>query len=51
MYIPKTAYDRLTPLDKHKLAVGLENAPEALVGLLAGRNRGKRMVRVSADPA
>lgn len=30
---------------------GLENAPEALVGLLAGRNRGKRMVRVAADPA
>jgi NADPH-dependent curcumin reductase CurA len=30
---------------------GLENAPEALVGLLAGRNRGKRMVRVAPDPA
>jgi NADPH-dependent curcumin reductase CurA len=25
---------------------GLENAPEALIGLLAGRNRGKRMVKV-----
>jgi NADPH-dependent curcumin reductase CurA len=30
---------------------GLENAPQALTGLLAGNNRGKRMVRVAADPA
>lgn len=30
---------------------GLENAPQALIGLLAGDNRGKRMVRVGADPA
>jgi len=30
---------------------GLENAPRALVGLLAGENRGKRMVRVGPDPA
>jgi len=30
---------------------GLENAPQALIGLLAGDNRGKRMVRVSADPS
>lgn len=30
---------------------GLENAPSALIGLLAGRNRGKLMVRVSADPS
>lgn len=29
---------------------GLENAPQALIGLLAGDNKGKRMVRVSADP-
>ena len=29
---------------------GLENAPRALLGLLAGDNRGKRMVRVAADP-
>jgi hypothetical protein len=29
---------------------GLECAPGALVGLLAGRNRGKVMVRVSPDP-
>lgn len=29
---------------------GLENAPAALIGLLAGENRGKRMVRVGDDP-
>ena len=29
---------------------GLENAPHALIGLLHGDNRGKRMVRVGADP-
>lgn len=29
---------------------GLENAPQALIGLLAGDNKGKRMVRVAADP-
>lgn len=29
---------------------GLEQAPEGLVGLLAGRNRGKRMIRVAPDP-
>lgn len=29
---------------------GLENAPTALIGLLAGENRGKRMVRVAPDP-
>jgi len=25
---------------------GLENTPSALIGLLAGENRGKRMIRV-----
>lgn len=30
---------------------GLENAPEALIGLLHGNNRGKRMVRVAPDPS
>ncbi|MEM6373765.1 MAG: NADP-dependent oxidoreductase, partial [Pseudomonadota bacterium] len=30
---------------------GLEHAPAALVGLLNGDNRGKRMVRVGPDPA
>ena len=29
---------------------GLENAPSALIGLLAGNNRGKRMVRLRDDP-
>ena len=26
---------------------GLENAPRGLIGLLAGENRGKRMIRVA----
>jgi NADPH-dependent curcumin reductase CurA len=30
---------------------GLANAPRGLIGLLAGENRGKRMVRVAPDPA
>lgn len=30
---------------------GLENAPQALIGLLSGDNKGKRMVRVAADPS
>ena len=30
---------------------GLEHAPQALIGLLRGDNLGKRMVRVSPDPA
>lgn len=30
---------------------GLENAPKALIGLLGGDNKGKRMVRVGPDPA
>jgi len=29
---------------------GLDNAPEAFIGLLAGKNFGKLMVRVSPDP-
>jgi NADPH-dependent curcumin reductase CurA len=29
---------------------GLENAPRGLIGLLAGDNRGKRMIRVGPDP-
>jgi NADPH-dependent curcumin reductase CurA len=29
---------------------GLENAPRGLIGLLAGENRGKRMIRVSQEP-
>ena len=31
---------------KEDIIDGLENAPRALVGLLAGENRGKRMVKV-----
>jgi NADPH-dependent curcumin reductase CurA len=30
---------------------GLENAPRGLIGLLAGENRGKRMIRVGPDPS
>ncbi|MEM6938723.1 MAG: NADP-dependent oxidoreductase [Pseudomonadota bacterium] len=30
---------------------GLENAPQALIGLLNGDNKGKRLVRVAADPS
>jgi len=30
---------------------GLESAPRALIGILAGDNVGKRMVRVAPDPA
>lgn len=30
---------------------GLENAPRGLIGLLAGENRGKRIIRVGPDPA
>ena len=29
---------------------GIESAPRGLVGLLAGENRGKRMIRVGAEP-
>ena len=29
---------------------GIENAPRGLIGLLAGENRGKRMIRVGPDP-
>ncbi len=29
---------------------GLENAPRGLIGLLAGENRGKRIIRIAPDP-
>jgi NADPH-dependent curcumin reductase CurA len=29
---------------------GLENAPEALAGILEGSNFGKMLVRIGADP-
>jgi hypothetical protein len=30
---------------------GLESAPSALIGMLAGNNVGKRIIRVAPDPA
>ena len=56
------ATDQIVPVHPHSwvrigrqmvddIVEGLENAPAALVGLLAGTNRGKRMVRVAPDPA
>lgn len=38
----------ITPLEN--VIDGLENAPQTLIDLLAGRNLGKSMVRVSPDP-
>ena len=35
---------------KEDVVQGLENAPEALIGLLAGRNFGKLLVQVAPDP-
>jgi NADPH-dependent curcumin reductase CurA len=35
---------------REDIAEGLERAPEALIGVLEGRNFGKMLVRVSADP-
>ena len=35
---------------REDVVVGLENAPEAFIGLLRGRNFGKLVVRVGADP-
>jgi NADPH-dependent curcumin reductase CurA len=35
---------------REDIVEGLENAPEALIGLLAGRNFGKLLVRVGVDP-
>jgi NADPH-dependent curcumin reductase CurA len=32
---------------KEDVVIGLENAPEAFIGLLKGRNFGKVLVRVS----
>lgn len=34
--------------DVHDIVVGLENAPGALIGMLQGDNKGKRIVRVDA---
>jgi NADPH-dependent curcumin reductase CurA len=35
---------------REDIAVGLEKAPEAFIGLLQGRNFGKQLVRVGEDP-
>jgi NADPH-dependent curcumin reductase len=35
----------------HEIVEGLEQAPEAFVGMLAGDHLGKRLVRIGADPA
>ncbi len=36
---------------REDVAEGLENAPMAFIGMLEGRNFGKQLVRVGADPA
>lgn len=33
---------------REEIIDGLENTPDGLIGLLAGENRGKRLIRVSA---
>jgi NADPH-dependent curcumin reductase CurA len=38
-------------VDLHEVIDGLDNAPRALMGLLAGENVGKRIVRVGPDRA
>ena len=35
---------------REDIVVGLDNAPEAFIGLLQGKNFGKLLVRVSEDP-
>jgi NADPH-dependent curcumin reductase CurA len=35
---------------REDVVAGLENAPEAFRGMLAGRNFGKTLIRVSDDP-
>ena len=35
---------------REDVADGLENAPQAFIGMLEGRNFGKQLVRVSPDP-
>jgi NADPH-dependent curcumin reductase CurA len=36
---------------KEDITDGLENAPRELIGLLRGENFGKKIIRVSHDPA
>jgi NADPH-dependent curcumin reductase CurA len=35
---------------KEDIVVGLEKAPEAFIGMMQGKNFGKRLVQVSDDP-
>ena len=35
---------------REDIAEGLESAPQAFIGLLAGKNLGKQLVRVAPDP-
>ena len=35
---------------KEDIVVGLENAPEAFIGMMGGKNFGKLLVQVSDDP-
>ena len=35
---------------KEDVVAGLENAPQALIGMLEGRNFGKLLIQVGADP-
>ena len=54
---PEAAQELLGWMGQGKLNIvediveGLENTPQALIGLLEGKNRGKRMVRAAPDPA
>ncbi len=54
---PEAAQELLGWMGQGKLRIaediveGLENAPQALMGLFEGTNRGKRMVRAAPDPA
>ena len=47
---PREQLPQILPLIED-VVDGLEGAPGGLIGLLAGENRGKRMVRVAPDPA
>jgi NADPH-dependent curcumin reductase CurA len=36
---------------REDITEGLENAPRELIGLMRGENFGKKLIRVSAEPA
>ena len=53
---PGTYYPNHVAIDfyhryREDVTDGLENAPRAFIGMLEGRNFGKQLVRVGADPA